>query len=304
MKRLINLLTAPWRGLKALWLVITAPFRWSRGGWQRVQRFFTQVEEDKPLTDTLGDSLGDRDAFMVLLEGFGEHLDALRQHLLRSVIVLVITTGLSFTFARQIMELLAVPAGGLVALQSIEPTETIGVFMRVSLLSGVVLAMPWMVSEVYLFIAPGLMPSSRVRLLIAIPLASLLFLAGVVYTFYVMLPTAIPFLQDFMGIKTQWRPAAYFGLITSLMFWVGLAFQMPLIIYTLAMVGWLKTKQLIDQWRIAIIVIAIIAAVITPTTDPVNMGLVMLPMVLLYFISIVGAWFAERGLQQRKATAP
>jgi sec-independent protein translocase protein TatC len=194
-------------------------------------------------------------------------------------------------------------AQGLAKMQVIEPTESVGVFMRVSLLAGTAFAMPWIVFEIYLFIAPGLYPRSRILLLLALPVISLLFLAGLLFTYLVMLPTAIPFLERFMGFRAAWRPTAYFGLVTNLMFWVGVAFQLPLIIYALASVGLLRTKQLIAQWRVAVLAIAVIAAAITPTTDPVNMGLVMLPMILLYFVSILGAWFAERGLQRRKQAA-
>jgi sec-independent protein translocase protein TatC len=191
-------------------------------------------------------------------------------------------------------------AQGIAKMQVIEPTESVGVFMRVSLLAGTAFAMPWIVLEAYLFIAPGLYPRSRVLLLLALPLVTLLFLVGMAFTYFVMLPTAIPFLENFMGFRAAWRPTAYFGLVTNLMFWVGVAFQLPLIIYVLASVGLLRTQQLVAQWRIAIIAIALIAAAITPTTDPVNMGLVMLPMILLYFVSILGAWFAERGLRRNR----
>jgi sec-independent protein translocase protein TatC len=88
---------------------------------------------------------------------------------------------------------------------------------------------------------------------------------------------------------------AYFGLITSLMFWIGVAFQMPLLIYALAAVGILNARQLAQQWRAAIVIIAIIAAVVTPTIDPVNMALVMAPMILLYGLSILGAIVAGAG---------
>jgi len=106
---------------------------------------------------------------------------------------------------------------------------------------------------------------------------------------------AIPFLEEFGGFSTAWTPSSYFNLITSLMFWVGLAFQMPLIIYALAAVGLLKSSQLLAQWRVAVVAIAVIAAIITPTTDPLNMAVIMFPMIALYFISIAGAWVAERG---------
>jgi len=184
-------------------------------------------------------------------------------------------------------------------LQVIEPTEAVGVFMRVSLLSGVAFAMPWIILELYLFIAPGLMPRSRILLLLAIPAASLLFIAGLAFTYFVMLPAAIPFLLNFLGFRAAWRPSAYFNLITSLMFWVGISFQMPLVVYALAAVGLIRAKQLAEQWRVAIVVIAVVAAAITPTVDPVNMALVMLPMILLYFFSILGARVAEAGRERQ-----
>jgi sec-independent protein translocase protein TatC len=328
MKRVLHIVSAPWRWLQALWRLITAPWRWLHGRWQAVRRFFTDEPEEVSLTDTLGDSLADREAFWGLLQGFGEHLEALRAHLLRSVVVLALATAVCAWRAEWIMAALAVPLtedgpgqllaltqrppakawqsfialgqAGLSKLQVIEPTESVGVFMRVSLLFGTALAMPWMVLEIFLFIAPGLFPRSRILLLLSLPAISLLFVAGLLFTYLIMLPTAVPFLENFMGFRAAWRPAAYFNLVTGLMFWVGVAFQMPLVIYALASVGLLKARQLLEQWRIAIVVIAIIAAAITPTTDPVNMGLVMLPMSLLYFFSIAAAWVAERGLKGRR----
>jgi sec-independent protein translocase protein TatC len=315
--------------MKRLFRILTAPLRWIAAPFRRVYRFFTEVPEDVSLTDTLGEAIGSRDALVDVLVGIGEHLDALRKHLFRAVVVLALTTAFSFWFADKLMMALAVPLGenaqaqllalirlppaealnrflklgadGISKMQVIEPTESVGVFMRVSLLAGVAFAMPWIVGEFYLFIAPGLMPSSRIRLLFAIPAASLFFILGLLFTYFVMLPAAIPFLYSFAGFTARWRPSAYFGLVTGLMFWIGLAFQMPLIIYALAGVGLIKASQLAKQWRIAVVVIAVIAAAVTPTVDPVNMFLVMLPMILLYGFSIAGAAIAEGGHRKRTA---
>jgi sec-independent protein translocase protein TatC len=276
--------------------VVAAPFRWLRDAARAARAFFTEEPEDVSITDTLGEALESREGLFEAFAGVGEHIDALRRHLLRSVIVLAITTGLSFAFVEPLMAVLARPLpGGIQSLQTIEPTESLGVFMRVALLSGVAFAMPWIISEVYLFVAPGLMPRSRRTMALAIPIASILFLAGIAFTYYVMLPAAIPFMFSFLDFRAAWRPAAYFGLITSLMFWIGVAFQMPLLIYALAAVGILNARQLAQQWRAAIVIIAIIAAVVTPTIDPVNMALVMAPMILLYGLSILGAIVAGAG---------
>jgi sec-independent protein translocase protein TatC len=229
-------------------------------------------------------------------------VDALRRSLLRSVIVIAIMTAVSFTFVDPLMEALARPLpGGVEGLQTIAPTEGIGTIMRVSLLAGLAFAMPWIIAEIYLFVAPGLMPKSRRSMALAIPVASVLFLAGIAFTYFVMLPPAVQFMFTLGDFQSAWRPEAYFGLVTSLMFWIGVSFQMPLLIYALAAVGLLKARQLVQQWRWAIVIIAVIAAVITPTIDPVNMALVMAPMILLYGLSILGAIVASAGRQRELA---
>jgi sec-independent protein translocase protein TatC len=97
-----------------------------------------------------------------------------------------------------------------------------------------------------------------------------------------------------LGITTQVRPNNYFEFATSLMFWIGLAFEMPLVIMFLAKLGFVKASQLIKYWRHAVVVMAIVAAIVTPTIDPINMSLVMLPLGGLYVISIVLATIAGK----------
>jgi sec-independent protein translocase protein TatC len=298
--------------LRGIVWVITLPLRpfapigrWIRDRWRGFARFFTEVPEDVELTEAVGDVFESREGFMAALGGLGEHVNALRRHLTRAVIVLAITTALSLLFTNQLIDLLCVPIGpeGCTQLVAIEPTENVGVTMRVGLLSGLAFAMPWIVLEIYLFIAPGLMPRSRVLMLVVIPSASALFLIGLTFTYFVMLPTAIQFLFNFGDFQANWRAASYFGLVTSLMFWVGIAFQLPLVIYALAAFGVVNAKMLANQWRAAIVVIAIISAIITPTVDPVNMALVMAPMILLYGFSILGAMVAGSRRQAGRARA-
>jgi sec-independent protein translocase protein TatC len=130
---------------------------------------------------------------------------------------------------------------------------------------------------------------------LAIPAVVIFFLGGMMFAYFVMLPTAIPFLLNFLGMTPQIRPSSYISFTTGLMFWVGIAFEFPLVIFVLAGVGLVKAKTLAQQWRLAVVIIAIVAAAITPTVDPVNMSLVMGPMILLYFLSIGLAAIAQRG---------
>ena len=186
-------------------------------------------------------------------------------------------------------------------LVAIEVTESVGVFMRVALLSGIALALPYIAFELWYFAAPGLKPRERKFGLIGIPLAALFFLVGMTFCYYVLLPNALKFLLNFMGLHAQLRPNSYFGFVTGLMFWIGISFEFPLVIYVLTMVGFVKPQVLAQQWRLAIVIISIISAAITPTVDPVNMSLVMVPMILLFFISIGLSYIAYAG---RRRNAP
>ncbi len=290
-------------------MILTWPFRTIAAGFRAIGRsfrrftgFFTDVPEEVSLQETVSEALSGQEGLFGILGGLGEHIDALRIHILRSVIALALTTAVSFLFAQQLMTILAGPLGDLSLLQTIEVTESIGVYMRVALLSGLALAMPWILLEIFLFIAPGLMPRSRLTLMLVIPMASLLFICGIVFTYYVMLPPSIDFLRNFGSFKTAWRPSSYFSLVTNLMLWIGISFQMPMVIYALASIGLIKAKQLATQWKIALVIITIIAAIITPTVDPVNQVLVMAPMIALYGLSIVGAMLAE-SLRKRSLSA-
>jgi len=256
-------------------------------GLRRFRGFFSEVPQDRPLGDS----------FQQVMESPSDllpHLDALRKHLLRALLFMAMTTAISFAFSSQILAWLAQPLeGGVESLMAIEVTEPLSTLMRISLLAGFALALPYLVFEVWLFIAPALSPTARIWGLLAIPAVLFFFLGGIAFTYYVILPTAIPFLLNILGLPTQIRPASYISFTTGIMFWIGIAFEFPLIIFMLASLGWITYKTLIQQWRLAIVIIAIISALITPTIDPVNMSLVMLPLILLYILSIFLAYLAN-----------
>jgi len=224
-----------------------------------------------------------------------QHLNELRQRLFKALLAVALATGVSFMIASELIDFLAGPIGGKSALVSIEVTENIAIFMRVSLLGGLVLSMPVLVYQAMRFILPGLQAREKWWLVLGVPLASLLFASGVAFTWLVMIPTAIPFLVNFLGITTQVRPANYFEFITSLMFWIGISFEMPLVVMILARLHFVTARQLLAGWRYALVGMALVAALVTPTVDPVNMGLVMLPLAVLYLVSILLARLAGRG---------
>lgn len=268
--------------------ILTAPFRWIARPFLAVRDFINYEPEDAPLGDVFARTV-ERPSVLV------EHLEALRRHLLRSVVVLVLAVGVSTVFAQRILDWLAQPIGGIGNLQAIEVTEPIGAFMRVSLLSGFALSIPYIGMEIFAFLNPGLRRRERILMLTIIPAASVLFILGMAFAYYVMLPAALPFLLNFLGIRAAIRPASYIRFVTGLMFWIGVSFQFPLVIYALAGLGFVRAQSLAHGWRFAVLGIAVLAAAVTPTIDPVNMGLVMLPMIVLYFLSIGLAFIAQAG---------
>ena len=223
------------------------------------------------------------------------HLKELRTRLVKAAIALIIAVGGSFMLAPYILQILTQPIGGLDKLQSIEVTENISVFMRVSLLSGFILALPFILYQILSFTFPGLTKKERRWVLLSIPAATILFISGVAFTYLVMLPAAIPFLISFLGIQTVPRISNYIEFVTNLLFWVGVCFELPLAAFLLAKFKLISGKMLLRQWRIALVLIAILAAFVTPTGDPINMGLLMLPLLGLYFLSILLASIASRG---------
>jgi sec-independent protein translocase protein TatC len=283
-----------------LWKMITFPFRYMWKGIvfpfkaiQRTSSFLTEEPEDKPLTDALVTTIHQPSSVL-------EHVDALRKHLTRMVIALVIGVSICATFTTNIIDFLSTPIGGINTLQAIDVTESVGVFMRVALFAGFALALPYMAFELWLFAAPGLHARARQMGLLGIPLTLIFFAGGIMFSYYFLLPTALPFLLSFLGIHTIPRVSSYIEFVTGLLFWIGIAFEFPLVIYVLTFMGIVRPKMLVNQWRFAVVIIAILAAAVTPTVDPVNMSLVMAPMILLYFLSIGLSQMAVLGKSRLK----
>jgi sec-independent protein translocase protein TatC len=275
--------------------IVTFPFR----AIKNIHGFLNEEPEEHSMMDVVSGVITDSD----VREHFWQEFAIFRKHLLRAVIGLTIGVIISFNYTIPLMTYLAGPVGGLEKLQAIEVTEEIGVFMRVALMSGIAITLPYIVFELWLFAAPGLKPRERKMGLAGIPLATILFAAGMAFTFYILMPSALQFLGGFTQITADWSAKEYFRFVTGLMLWIGLFFEFPLVVYVLTSIGLVKPAILSQQWRLAVVIISIIAAAVTPTIDPVNMGLVMIPMILLYFVSIGLSYIAFAG-RRRSETHP
>ena len=287
---------------RAFWLIITFPFRliWRilRGIWLffrniylKIKDFFSEEPEDTPIGDVLQTSFENPNSILV-------HLNDLRKHIFRAAIGFVIATVLAFVFISNILDWISQPVGGIEALQAIDVTEPVSVVMRVALLTGFTISLPYIAFELMLFAAPGLSRRARIIGILAIPMVFVFFMGGMLFAYYYMLPAAMPVLLQFMGIYTIPRPSSYIKFVTGLMFWIGVSFEFPLIAYVLSAMRILKPKALKDNWRIAVIAISVLAAMITPTIDPINMGIVMVPLIVLYGLGIIMSYLAAGGREE------
>ncbi len=270
--------------IKAFFRRIIKPFRligkWISAPLKKTVDFFQEEPGDAPMMDSLQLAFEEPASFL-------EHVGALRKHMLRSVVVLLICAVFSFAFLSPLLEFIAQPIGGLSELQAVDVTEPIGVGMRVVLLAAFAVALPYIIFEIFLFIAPALPRRARVIGLFTIPLVVIFFFGGMAFSYYLILPTGLPVLLNFLDISTQIRPSSYVRFVTNLMFWIGALFEFPLLAYILTVMRILSPSVLLKNWRIAVVVIAVLSALITPTIDPINMLLVMVPLMLLYGLSIL-----------------
>ena len=225
------------------------------------------------------------------------HLLELRNRLIWVVGALLVGTLISMIFVEPLLRFILRPLTLLGAQpMAIGPTDTITIFFKVSFAMGAILAMPVIVYQLIAFVTPGLYPHEKRWVLLTLPGVMVLFGLGAAFAYFMLLPTAVGFLQSFLGdlILQEWTIDRYVDFVTRIVFWIGVAFEMPLVVAILARLGIISGPRLLHFWRQAIVIMAVIAAAITPTVDPVNMGLVMAPLIVLYAGSVGLAYLLYR----------
>lgn len=230
-----------------------------------------------------------------------EHVSELRDRLFKSVIALAIGSAVGLILSEQILKVLLGPYGPSKTLLVTNPTSPLTNVFTVSVTTGAILALPFILYQILAFVFPGLLPHEKRWILIGLPFGFALFAAGAAFAFFVMLPAAVSFLTGIFPsvFNVALTPDEYIPFVAGVMFWMGVAFEMPLIIFVLAKANVVNARVLKRHWRWAIIIVAALAALITPTPDPINMSIVMVPLLLLYGLSIVLA-----ALARRNATVP
>lgn len=229
-----------------------------------------------------------------------EHLTELRDRVIRMFLALVVGAIIGFIVAAPVLDFLLQPYAALFPdgrqLVVLGPTGSVIAYLRVTLLVGSIIAVPAATHQLLMFILPGLKRSEKRIVLRSLPAITLLFIVGVGFAWFVLIPPAISFLEGFQPdlFEPQWTADQYIGFVTALLFWMGVAFETPLVFFVLALLGMVNARTLLRNWRVAIVGAAVAAAIITPTIDPVNMALVMAPLLALYAFSIILVMIGRR----------
>jgi sec-independent protein translocase protein TatC len=228
-----------------------------------------------------------------------EHLIELRNRLIKAVLVIVLTTGVSIFFMNDIANLLTRLAQGH-KLIAISPTETFVSYIKMAFYVGIGLSMPLIVYQLFRFLAPGLTKTERRWVMGSLPAVTLLFVTGVLFCYFIVLPSAIGFLFNFgdkTNVETTVTISNFLSFVTRFLMAVGIAFETPAIIFILAKLGIATPKRLRRFRRWAYVLAFVIAAIITPTPDPVNQTIVAVPIILLYEL---GTLFARIGVRKKE----
>jgi sec-independent protein translocase protein TatC len=230
---------------------------------------------------------------------FLEHLDEFRKRVVNSCIAIGVGILISFAFIDRIFNFLlaptrrVLPAG--VKMIYTQPGEAFGMYITISLIAAAVIASPYVMYQVWGFISPGLYPKEKRMATPFVLFTTIGFLAGAAFNHWVAFPFMMRFFASFNGTDLMFMPRLEdtFGLYAKMLLGMGIIFQMPTVVFFLAKLRLVTARFLWQHGKYAILVAYIVAAVITPTGDPMNQTIFAAPMILLYFLSIIIAFIVN-----------
>ncbi len=230
---------------------------------------------------------------------FLEHLEELRVRIVRACVGIGVGLLISFAFIKQIVDFLLAPTRAVlpqgVKMVYTEPGEAFGMYITISLIAAVVIASPYVMYQVWGFISPGLYSKEKRMAMPFVLFTTIGFLAGAAFNHYVAFPFMMRFFASFNGTDLMFMPRLEdtFGLYAKMMLGMGLIFQMPTVVFFLAKLRLVTARFLWNHGKYAILIAYIVAAVITPTGDPMNQTIFAAPMIALYFLSILIAFIVN-----------
>jgi sec-independent protein translocase protein TatC len=220
-----------------------------------------------------------------------QHLEELRSRIVKMAVALVLTTVVGWVLTPQILTLIKAAGPPNVEWLAIEPTENLVTWFKVALMAGIGLATPILLWQVIGYVAPGLTRREKRLLFSMLPLVLFFFVAGASFGYFVTLPFALSFLLGFGAEFATSAPAIskIVAFVLTIVFWMGISFELPVVVYVLAALRIVTPARLVKFRRFAILIFFILAAIITPTPDPLNQTLVAAPMIVLYEVGILMA---------------
>ena len=242
---------------------------------------------------------------------FFEHLSELRKRIVNSLISVVIGAAIGWFAAPHFVDWITRPmlkalkdAGFEQKLYYTHPAAYLNMLITLSIYLGIVLASPWILYQIWLFVAPALYKHERKAITGFLFSTVFLFLAGIAFGYFVSLPYVLRFLTSFRGpVVPLMSIDEYFDFILLILLGLGLVFELPVLIFILSLFGIVTPKLLLDNFRYAVLIIAILAAVLTPTPDALTMLVFMAVLVGLYLIGVGLSWLVVRRRERRLAAA-
>lgn len=239
---------------------------------------------------------------------FLEHLEELRQRLVKALIALGVGFGACWGFHEQIFDFMTQPlrrAFPDVKFIFTAPTEAFMLYMKMSFFVGIFLAAPFLLYQAWAFIAPGLYPHEKRYAIPFVVMGTLGFAAGGLFGHYFLFPVTFRFLGEFAGPNMQFLPriGEYYSFYSWFLLGLGVVFQLPAVIFILARIGLVTPGFLMRHFKYAVLGAFVIAAIITPTPDMVTQSLLALPMLGLYLLGVAVAWLFGKPRQAPEKTA-
>jgi sec-independent protein translocase protein TatC len=254
------------------------------------------LESPRPREDDPQIELTDPDEIEGGKMSFLEHLDELRKRLMLSLASLIVGCIIAFIFLDRVFAFVMVPLTALLPeggrLVTTEPTEYFMLYLKVGVITGLFVAMPFILLQVWLFVAPGLYSHEKRFAVPFVFFASMFFFIGAAFSHYIAFPWTFQFLGGFTDSFVAFMPRVgpTFALYVKMLLAFAAIFQMPMIVLFLARVGVVTAGFMLRHFKYAVLIIFILGAVLSPGGDVVSQALMAGPMLVLYIISIALAW--------------
>jgi sec-independent protein translocase protein TatC len=233
----------------------------------------------------------------------GDHLEELRTRLIHLIIGLVIAVAICMCFGKYIIAFIRKPYSDAmgedaILLQSLSPADGFISYMQIALVSGIILASPWIFYQLWKFIAAGLYPNEKRYVYISLPFSVGLFITGALFFIFQIAPVTLKFLvlfnKEFLGVSSNFTFANYISFVGMLTLIFGLAFQTPIAVFVIYKTGIVSIHDFCKFRKYVLLGIVVVSSAVLPGSDPFSLCAMVIPMYMLYELGILLSWISER----------